>query len=420
MNKTVSTKIVIGLGLMLLARQVSWETFNIQVGDTVADGTPGVGAGRIAVNTENDYYNFSGMAGQSIFVEELGAASAFAGWLRWELKSPGNVTVFSSYLDSNNDIGRRTLLETGTYSLRVWVGAANAAYIGAYSFRVRAIPADPTIAIQIGDTITNNVPAAGAGNIEVPGAWDHYTFNATNAQLAYFEILGAASSFQGNLYCELKSPSSNTVFSTYITGGNHLGRKVLNEAGTYRMRVFAQSNNTNHVGTYSIRIRGIAADQYFAIQPGDTVTNNVPGVGAGNIEMPGAQDFYTFNATAGQSLSFEAISRSAAFNGWLQWELRSPTGALVFGNYFADGGRRTMPETGLYTIRVWVGANNPSYLGSYAFRIYTLPGDVRLNIQKGDVISDAVPVNGSGRIDEPGGLDNSARRRRLPVISTGK
>jgi len=405
MNKTILTLKAMGFGLLLFAGELSAENFSLQVGDTVADGTPGVGAGRIVINTENDYYTFNGTAGQSIFVEEISAASAFAGWLRWELKSPGNVTVFSSYLDTNNDLGRRTLPETGAYTLRVWVGAANAAYVGTYSFRLRAIPADPVIAIQIGDTITNNVPAAGAGNIEVPGAWDYYTFNGTNGQLAYFEIINTASAFQGNLYCELKSPSSNTVFASYITGGNHLGRKVLSEAGTYRMRVFVQSNNTNHVGMYSIRIRPIAADQYFAIQPGDTVTNNVPAVGAGNIEMPGAQDLYVFNATAGQSLSFEAISRAAAFNGWLQWELKSPTGATVFGNYFSDGGRKTMPETGTYTIRLWVGANNTAYLGNYAFRIYTLPGDVRLNIQKGDVIADAVPVSGAGRIDEPGGLD---------------
>ena len=77
----------------------------------------------------------------------------------------------------------------------------------------------------------------------------------------------------------------------------------------------------------------------------------------------------------------------------------------MFINYFTDGGRRTLPETGIYTIRVWVGAHVTTYVGTYAFRIYTLPGDVRLNISKGDVISDGVPVTGAGRIDEPGGLD---------------
>ena len=102
---------------------------------------------------------------------------------------------------------------------------ANAEYVGAYSFRIRPIPADPTFAIQIGDTITNGVPGSGAGNIEVPGAWDFYTFNATNGQLAFFEIANTANSFQGYLASELKSPSSNTVFSSYINGGSHLGER---------------------------------------------------------------------------------------------------------------------------------------------------------------------------------------------------
>jgi len=239
----------------------------------------------------------------------------------------------------------------------------------------------------------------------VPGAWDYYTFNATNGQNVFLEIIGAASSFQGYLYCELKSPSSNTVVSGYLTGGNHIGRKTLPETGTYQLRVFAQSKAPNHTGTYALRVRSIPADQYFVIQPGDTVTNNVPAAGAGNIEVVGAQDFYTFNATAGQSLSFEAIGSATAFAGWLQWEVKTPSGASLFVNYFADGGRKTMPETGTYTIRVWVGANTLSYIGTYGFRIYTLPGDVRLNIVKGQTISDGAPVNGAGRIDEPGGLD---------------
>ncbi|MGC3960679.1 MAG: Ig-like domain-containing protein [Verrucomicrobiota bacterium] len=407
MNKTISSwcAAVLGAGWIALAGDAVAQTFPMQLNNVISDGVPGVGAGRMDVNTENDYYTFTATNGQNIFVEEISAASAFAGWLRWELKSPSNVTVFSSYLDNNNDIGRRTLTETGTYTVRVWVGAANAAYIGTYSFRLRSIPADPTFAIQLGDLVTNNVPAAGAGNIEVPGAWDYYTFNATNGQLAFFEILNTASTFQGFLFCELKSPSSNTVFSGYVSGGNHIGRKMLPETGTYRMRLLAQSTATNHIGTYSIRVRSIAADQYFAIAPGDTVTNGLPGIGAGSIEMAGAQDVYTFHATAGQSLSFEAISKSAAFNNWLYWEVRTPSNVLLLGNYFTDGGRKTMPETGPYTIRVSVGTSNPDYLGTYAFRIYTLPGDVRLNIAKGDVISDGVPVTGAGRIDEPGGLD---------------
>ena len=390
------------LGLWTAA--TSGEQFAIQIGDPVSDGVPAAGAGRMAVSTETDTYTFSAVAGQSVFVEELGVASTFAGWLRWELKAPSGALVFASYLDNNNE-GRRTLPETGAYTLRVWVGTANPAYVGTYAFRLRAIPADQTFPIQFDDTIADGTPAAGAGNLEVAGAWDFYTFNASAGQLVFIEAISAASSFQGYLSYELKSPSSNLVASGYLTAGAHPGRKTLPETGTYRMKVYALSFLTNHMGTYSFRVRRIPPDQTFAIEPGDVVTNNVPAAGAGNIESPGAQDFYTFAGTAGQSVSFQGISKSTAFGGYLQWEVKTPSGQSVFSAYFGDVGRKTLSETGTYTMRVWVGANNPSYVGTYSFRLHTQSGDVRCTIQKGDVVSDGVPVDGAGRIDAPGGQD---------------
>jgi hypothetical protein len=135
------------------------------------------------------------------------------------------------------------------------------------------------------------------------------------------------------------------------------------------------------------------------------VTNNVPALGAGIIDAPGAQDFYTFSGTAGQSISFQALSKSSAFGGYLQWSVKTPSGQNLFSAYFGDVGRKTLPESGTYTMRLWVGANITSYVGNYSFRLYTLPGDVRCAIQKGDVVSDGVPVTAAGRIDEPGGQD---------------
>lgn len=392
------------LSCLLWANAVCAEQFSIQVGNIISDGAPAAGAGRIDVNSDFDTYTFTGTSGQNIFVEELGVSSAFAGWLRWELKAPSGTSIFSNYLEGNNE-GRCTLPENGTYTVRVWVGAVNAAYIGTYSFRLRAIPADPTFPIQFNDVITNAAPAAGAGNIEVPGAWDYYTFSGTNGQITFFEMLAVSNTFQGNLKIELKAPSGNLVFASYMTAGNHPGRKVLNENGTYKIRVFVQSNATNHVGTYSIRMRSVAPDQAFVIQPGDLVTNNVPANGAGNIEMPGAQDFYTFVGTAGQSISFQGLFKNANFGGWLQWEAKTPGGQTLFSAFFGDVGRKTLPETGTYTIRFWVGDTSTSHVGNYSFRLYTLPGDVRCTIQKGDVVSDGVPMTGAGRIDEPGGLD---------------
>jgi len=394
----------LGLPLLITAKAFAVDQFAIQIGDTVSDGVPAVGAGRIDVNTDYDLYTFTATNGQALFFEELGNSGTFGGYLRWELKAPSGALVFNTFLDSTS-IGRQTVPENGTYTLRVYVNTVNPAYIGTYSFRIRAIPPDHTFAVQIGDTITNGVPGAGAGNIEVPGAWDYYTFTANAGQLAFFEAIYAESAFQGTLYWELKTPTSNSVFAAYLTTGNHPGRKTLPETGTYRLRVFVQSSNTNYVGTYSIRIRAIPPDPTFAIQPGDTVTNGVPAAGAGNIEVPGAQDFYTLSGVAGQRLGFQGITNSASFSGYLRWEVTAPSGASVFNSYFGDAGQKTMPETGTYLIRVWVAANNPAYVGTYSFRVYTLPGDIRCTIQKGNVVSDGVPVVGAGRIEQPGGLD---------------
>lgn len=187
MKKWIHQLCLIGLALapVLITETVAAETFAIQVGNVISDGVPGTGAGRMDVNTDVDFYTFSGTNGQNVFLDEISVSASFAGWLRWELKSPAGTVLSSSHLEGNPE-GRRTLPETGTYTIKVWVGTANAAYIGTYSFRIRAIPADQTFAIQIGDAITNDIPAAGAGNIEVPGAWDYYTFTATNGQLAFF------------------------------------------------------------------------------------------------------------------------------------------------------------------------------------------------------------------------------------------
>lgn len=393
-----------GLALLITTKAFAVEQFAINIGSTVSDGVPAAGAGRIDLNTDYDLYTFAATNGQVLFFEELGNSGTFGGYLRWELKAPSGALVFNTFLDSTS-IGRQTLQQNGTYTLRVYVSTVNPAYIGTYSFRIRPIPADHAFAIQIGDTITNGVPGVGAGNIEVPGAWDYYTFIATAGQLAFFEAIYAASTFQGTLYWELKTPASNSVFTAYLTAGGHPGRKTLPETGTYRLRVFVQSSHTNYLGTYSVRIRAIPPDPTFAIQPGDTVTNGLPAMGAGHIEMPGAQDFYTFNGTAGQSLGFQGITNSATFAGNLRWEVTAPSGAAVFDSYFGDAGRKTLPETGTYLMRVWVPVNNPAYVGTYSFRIYTLPGDIRCAIQKGNTVSNGVPVIGAGRIEQPGGLD---------------
>ena len=188
---------------------------NIQLGDTVSPGVPDPGAGQIDVVTDVDTYNFAGVAGQIAYLQEISAASTFKGYLLWEIKNPSGTTLLGGYFDVH-DQPRMVLPETGTYTLRIKVGNANPAYIGDYSFRLWAVPPDQTFAIQISDTVADGVPAAGAGNLETPGAQDIYTFQAAAGQSAFFQENSVAAAFKGYLQWELQSPAGQRVFLGYF------------------------------------------------------------------------------------------------------------------------------------------------------------------------------------------------------------
>src|SRR6185436_4240143 len=101
------------------------------------------------------------------------------------------------------------------------------------------------------------------------------------------------------------------------------------------------------------------------INVGDTISNGVPGVGAGNIESAGAYDIYTFNGTTGQVLYVDLLSTT---NASLDYELRTPGNGSLFGHaMYDDGGRVVLPANGTYTINVF------DYLGpltgTYSFTI---------------------------------------------------
>lgn len=392
-------------GLISLAVQA--EQFSIHVGDTVAEGVPGAGAGVIEVNTTgaNDTYTFTGTQGQAVFFEEISAAATFGGWLTWDLKAPSSTTVFSDYLEGNHQ-GRVVLPEAGTYTLRVRVGATGANYVGAYSIRLRAIPADSVFVIAPGASVTNNVPAAGAGNIEVPGAQDIYQFTGAANQNLFFEEVSAAAAFEGWLQWELKTPSGVSVFRSYIDTGIE-GRRTLPETGVYTLRVFSALQDPTHMGTYAFRIREIPPDPTFQIAIGQTVSDNLPAAGAGNIEVPGAQDFYKFQGVKGQTVYFKDGPADTTLGGWLFWDCKTPSGEELFRGYIDNSGevgRKTLPETGTYTIRCMVGTTSATLLGKYSFTLEAVE-DSGFAISVGTAVTNGSPAQGAGRIEEAGSQD---------------
>src|SRR5204863_360074 len=200
---------------------------------------------------------------------------------------------------------------SGQYTVRVndyYYGYYGSTATGTYSFKLTQVPAAQVFAVAIGDTISDGVPSAGAGNIESPGSDDEYAFTGTAGQVIRFDDLGALACC--TLYWQLYAPDGTQLAADWF--GDSPGRQVmLPTSGQYTVRVndyyygyyyCYYSYYGTATGTYSFKLTQVPAAQVFAIALGTTVSNGSPVAGAGNIEAEGSDDEYAFSGTAGQTI----------------------------------------------------------------------------------------------------------------------
>ncbi|MBN8248588.1 MAG: hypothetical protein J0L84_14255 [Verrucomicrobia bacterium] len=376
--------------------------FEITIGDRVSENLPAPGAGRLAESTEEDSYTFVATAGQLAFFEPIEHRGGFAGRLRWQLLRPGGAILFGGFF--SNPVGRTALPESGTYRLRVYTDGTDPGWTGTYSFRVLPIPPDTTFEYEIGTVVSDGVPIAGAGRLEVAGAEDHYLFPGAAGQLVFLRSLGQGTAFGQNLRWQLIAPGGARVFSSFFT--NPIGRTRLPEAGIYRLRVFTDAINPEWFGPYSFQISALAADQTFSYTIGTTVSDGVPAVGAGRLEVAGAEDHYVFSGRENQVVFFESLEQDTAFKRALRWQLIRPGGGNVFSAFFTNPqGRIVLPDVGEYRLRIFTDAADPSLFGMYSFSTRGDVLDQEFPMAVGNWITDGVPGVGAGRIETPGSTD---------------
>ncbi len=307
------------------------DVFAIGYGDTISDGVPGPGAGNIEAGGDQDVYTFEGAAGdQAIFDVLAGSAGRF----RWDAQAPDGSALFDGLFTDRSV----ALPQTGTYT--VAVRGANAATTGTYSFSLLLSPPPELFAIHFGDTVSEGVPAAGAGNVESPGARDVYSFDAAAGQTAIFDLLDGANT---RLAWSLTAPDGTTLFDSFV-GDRQL---TLPATGTYTLTV--KGLNIDDSDTYSFQLLEVPPTvEEFTIAFGDTVADGVPAPGAGNLEVPGAIDEYRVDATAGQVAVLHVLDGD---NTVVRWSLRAPDGATVFDDFFVDQ-EVVLTQTGTHTLTV--------------------------------------------------------------------
>ena len=371
------------------------DVFAIAIGDTVSDGVPAAGAGNIEVPGARDVYTFTATAGDVVFVDELTAVGTTL--IDYVITGPLGAVVASDFLGAG-DPGAITLDDTGTYTITV--GEDDVDATGTYSFALSATPPDDVFAIAIGDTVSDGVPAAGAGNIEFPGGRDVYTFTANAGDVIFLDETFTAPSVVLLDYA-ITDPLGGVVLNNSL-GASDPPAFTASLTGTYTIAIGDPLDDA--AGTYAFTLHAVPADDTFAIALGDSVADGVPAAGAGNIEVPASFDVYTFSATAGDVVFLDetTISGGALL---LDYRILDPLGGVVLTNALgaSDPGAFTAPSTGTYTIRVGDLGDDAS--GTYAFTLHLVPADDEFAIAVGDTVSSGVPAAGAGNIEVPSARD---------------
>jgi hypothetical protein len=144
--------------------------------------------------------------------------------------------------------------------------------------------------------------------------------------------------------------------------------RKLPQAGSYTLTV---SGSDAATGTYRVTLWPVPAPQQFSVAIGDTIAPDRPRRGAGNIEKPGAQDNYTFTASAGQRVNLDV--RECASNGTLVWTLLRPDDEPLFedesmcsGGSPSDQEEVTLPQAGSYRLIV---SGSEAATGTYRVKI---------------------------------------------------
>ena len=346
----------------------SEDSFEIAIGDEISNGEPDEGAGLIEAAGSKDIYTFNAEPGEEIFVQVIEEPETAAGIL-FSMMDDQNSTIFSTCL-ACGDPGLITLERGGVYTVTIGNDNPDNAGSGAYRFKLWEVTPPEEFQISLDEAVSSDIPGAGAGFIESPGARDVYTFIVEEEEDFYFQVIESP---ENGTFIEwqLNDEAGNSLFDTCLQCDDP-GLITL-DAGTYTITVGGGVNDG--IGTYAFKVLTAPPADVFEIEIGIYITPDQPGPGAGVIEELGARDRYVFTAEAGQSVTF-SVFRAPETGDSLQWFLSDENGNILFDTCMdcGDPAPVVFDHSGTFTLTVH--SDSASAVGEYEIYIYETNPDI--------------------------------------------
>ncbi|MBY8872286.1 VWD domain-containing protein [Micromonospora sp. PLK6-60] len=364
------------------------QVFDVSLPLSVAENVPGPGAGVLETKASRDEFRFTVAAGQSIYVDPVTCpTSSPLSYLSWELIGPTGATVLSRMLCSDEQIDN---LPAGTYRLVV---SPDSGLIGKYTLQAFVVPAPQVFDVALPVTISNGVPAVGAGNLETKASRDEYRLTLASAGTIDVNPQTCPS---GGAYTGLNWQVVNSAGTTVDTGFCGHERTVPLAPGAYR---FVVSPAYGLTGAYKIGLTAVPAPQVFDVTLPAAVSNGVPAAGAGNLETTLSQDEYRFSVTAGQSVYVDIQNCVGGY--YLAWSLVDAAGRSVNSGACSD-----LQVDGLAagTYRLVV---TPMWdrTGTYSLELFVVPAPQVFDVSLPLSVSTNVPGPGAGVLETKASRD---------------
>jgi uncharacterized protein YdeI (BOF family) len=359
------------------------QLFDVGLPASISDGVPAAGAGNLETRASEDVYAFSTTSTKSFRVE-LWSCSAAVGALtiNWKLVDSGS----GSTVKTGVGCTATTVpdLPAGSYRLHV-TSAGNAG-----TYKLRFAPRE-IVPISLPASISDGVPAAGAGRLESPVAEDVYSFSTSSAKSVQFEFS------QCMLSLHMRLVDAETGTEVKSVGNICSGTLVDLPSGDYELTVSAWTAGT---GTYELKIYEQPPAQVFDVALPASISDGVPTAGAGKLETQVSEDIYAFSPATAKPFRIEFWNCAAAVGSLTPtWKLVD-TGSGSTVKTGAGCTPNTVPDlaAGSYRLKV----TSPGKTGTYKLRL--APREV-VPLSLPASISDGVPVTGAGRLDNSAAED---------------
>jgi RHS repeat-associated protein len=328
--------------------------------------TPGVSfTGEFVTSNQTDLYQFSGQAGEQIFLDVISDIPASNAYMRLADRFGNIISTQTSLTDQDLVV----LPRTETYYLLVEARANNTAN---NTYELNVISATTTeFQLSPGDIRTGSI--AGVGDTT------EYSFSLPGRATLYFDSLTNSSSLVWSLVGPGGAVITNQRFdqSDSFNDETPLMRDL--PAGDYRLTV---DGTGDAVEDFSFRLLDIAANG--TLIDFDTVVSD-------ELTLPNETDVYRFTATAGTTILVDILAADDTNN--TLYRVFDPLGNEILEiRDLVDGETGPLTATGTYTLLVegWRGNTG---LDTYQFNLSNNTTRTR-PVNVGDLVSDAITTPG--------------------------